>query len=243
MTCTTPMVRPREMRGAHRTERVWNWVLLSNRRAKRGSFEVSLTMVGSPVWATQPAIPSPTFTRNDGDVFALLPQGQLEGQLLLLLVQHEDRPGLGGDQLLDLGHDQLDDLARLQDGVGRLHDVGEDGQALGGLAQLSPGVHGAGGAGRRAGRPGGGRAPPAPGGSPGRQEPRWKSKPSTRRALQRLGVAAQRQAAHRLVRAAPGARRQGARAARRAGSSTRAPAKPSRQRPARAESRAGGKNS
>ena len=135
MTCTTPMVRPREMRGAQSTERVWNWVSASKRRAKRGSLEVSLTMVGSPVWATQPAIPSPTFTRNDGHVLALLAQGQLEGQLLLLLVQHEDGPGLGGDQLLDLGHDQLDDLARLQDRVGRLHDVGEDGQALGGRAQ------------------------------------------------------------------------------------------------------------
>jgi hypothetical protein len=58
------MVRPREMRGAQRTDLVWNWVEASNRRAKRGSFEVSLTMVGSPVCATQPAIPSPTLTRN-----------------------------------------------------------------------------------------------------------------------------------------------------------------------------------
>ena len=37
-----------------------------------------------------------------GDVLALLPQGQLEGELLLLLVHHEHRPGLGGDELLDL---------------------------------------------------------------------------------------------------------------------------------------------
>jgi hypothetical protein len=58
------MVRPREMRGAQRTDFVWNWVEASNRRAKRGSFEVSLTMVGSPVCATQPAIPSPTLTRK-----------------------------------------------------------------------------------------------------------------------------------------------------------------------------------
>ena len=64
ITCTTPMVRPREMRGAQRTDLVWNCVEASNRRAKRGSFEVSFTMVGSPVCATQPAIPSPTLTRN-----------------------------------------------------------------------------------------------------------------------------------------------------------------------------------
>ena len=102
MICTTPMVRPREMRGAHRMERVRNCVLLSKRRAKRGSLEVSLTMVGLPVCATQPAMPSPIFTRKRGDVLALLAQRQLEGQLLLLLVHHQHRPGLGGDELLDL---------------------------------------------------------------------------------------------------------------------------------------------
>src|SRR6185436_20602014 len=36
----------------------------------------------------------------------------------------------------DLGHDQLDDLPRLQDRVRGLDDVGEDGQALGGLLEL-----------------------------------------------------------------------------------------------------------
>jgi hypothetical protein len=46
MISTTPMVRPREMRGAARMERVRNWVLVSNLPAKRGSFEVSFTMVG-----------------------------------------------------------------------------------------------------------------------------------------------------------------------------------------------------
>ena len=84
-------------------------------------------------------MPSPIFTRKDGDVLALLAQRQLEGQLLLLLVHHQHGPGLGGDELLDLGHDELDDLARLQDRVGGLHDVGEDGQALRDLLELLAG--------------------------------------------------------------------------------------------------------
>jgi hypothetical protein len=64
MISTTPMVRPREMRGAHRIERVRNCVWLSNLPAKRGSRATSLTMVGFPVLATQPAMPSPILTRK-----------------------------------------------------------------------------------------------------------------------------------------------------------------------------------
>ena len=59
------MVRPREMSGAHRMERVWNWVLAVERAARSaGRVEVSFTIVGLPVWATQPATPSPILTRN-----------------------------------------------------------------------------------------------------------------------------------------------------------------------------------
>src|SRR6266446_666044 len=74
MISTTPMVRPREMRGAQRIERVLNWVLVSNRGAKRGSFWVSFTIVGLPVWATQPAIPSPILIRNAETSFPLAPR-------------------------------------------------------------------------------------------------------------------------------------------------------------------------
>ena len=65
------------------------------------------------------------------DVVRLFAQGQLEGQLLLLLVDHEHRPGLGRDELLDLAHDQLDDLARLEDRVRGLDDIGQDREPLG----------------------------------------------------------------------------------------------------------------
>src|SRR4029079_13096092 len=45
MISTTPMVRPREMSGAARMDRVWNCVLSSNFPVKRGSFDVSFTIV------------------------------------------------------------------------------------------------------------------------------------------------------------------------------------------------------
>src|SRR5688572_31064912 len=45
-------------------------------------------------------------------------------------------PGFRGDELLDASHDGFDDLARLQDGVGGLHDVRQDGEALGHAPQL-----------------------------------------------------------------------------------------------------------
>ena len=99
----------------------------------------------------------------------------------------------------------LDDLARLQDRVGGLHDVGEDGQALGRPPQLARARH-----------------PPAirrgtsvrrvfswastsaaAGGSPWPTEPRWKSKPSRARALAGTLVA---RAAERLPTAPPGPR-------------------------------------
>ena len=143
--------------------------------------------------------PFPHLHPEHGHVFALLAEGQLEGELLLLLVQHQDGPGLGGDELLDLGHDQLDDLARLQDGVGRLHDVGEDGQAPGGRAQLELGVAGAPDlafprargleVGQHLAR---GRVAGAPGAE-------VEVVAELARAVQDLGVPAQRHAAHRLV--------------------------------------------
>ena len=155
-----------------------------------------------------------------GDVLALLAQRQLEGQLLLLLVDHQHRPGLGGDELLDLGHDQLDHLARLQDGVGGLDDVGEDGQPLGGLRSCRPTSSAREVAGLRAsGRPRGRPAPRAAAGRRVRQEPRWKSKPSSRGALAATAASGRRErlptgfaaAAPRAARAggacpAPGAR-------------------------------------
>ena len=70
----------------------------------------------------------PDLQAEGGDVAPLGAEGGLEHQLLLLLVHHEERPGLGGDELADLLDDQLDHLARLEDRVGRLHHVGEDGE-------------------------------------------------------------------------------------------------------------------
>ena len=79
------------------------------------------------------------------------------------------RPGLGGDELLDLGHDQLDDLARLQDRVGGLHDVGEDGQPLAVVERRRRARRPAAVAPARRARPRGAPAPAARRGSPGRQ--------------------------------------------------------------------------
>ena len=214
-------------------------------RAKRGSLEVSLTMAGLPVWATQPAMPSPIFTRNDGDVLALLPQRQLEGQLLLLLVHHQHGPGLGGDELLDLGHDELDDLARLQDGVGGLHDVGEDGQALrrSCVSCRATSCRRLLARPRACARPRGGPAPRCAGGSPGRQEPRWKSKPSCD---ERLQDRRRRSAGRRCPPACRGSARRSARTAParwRRPSSTSAPSKARRSGLARRRRARGGKNS
>ena len=139
MISRTPIVRPRETSGAHRIERVSNCVRVSTLRVKRGSRATSLTIAGLPVWATQPATPSPILSRNERDVAALGAERRLEDQLLLLLVDHQQRPGLGGDQLRIFSIDQLDHLARLEDRVGGLDDVGQDRQALGGgLAAVGP---------------------------------------------------------------------------------------------------------
>ncbi len=64
MISRTPIVRPRETSGAQRIERVSNWVRVSTRAEKRGSRAASFTIAGLPLWATQPATPSPIFSRR-----------------------------------------------------------------------------------------------------------------------------------------------------------------------------------
>ena len=56
--------------------------------------------------ATQPATPSPIFTPEARRRPCPSRRAPLEDQLLLLLVDHQHRPGLGGDQLADLLHDR-----------------------------------------------------------------------------------------------------------------------------------------
>jgi hypothetical protein len=70
-------------------------------------------------------------------------EGGLEDELLLFLVDHQERPGLGWDELADLLHDQLDHLARLEDGVGGLDHVGQDRQPLRGRLERLPNRGGA----------------------------------------------------------------------------------------------------
>ena len=82
MISTTPIVRPREMSGAHRIDRVRNWVSASNLPAKRAVFggvvhDRRLAGLGDPAGdALSELHPEP------GQVLALLPECQLERQLL-----------------------------------------------------------------------------------------------------------------------------------------------------------------
>ena len=54
-------------------ERVSHWVISSMRLAKRGSVYTSGTTTRSPCFATQPAMPSPTFRRTFFRASAALP--------------------------------------------------------------------------------------------------------------------------------------------------------------------------
>ncbi len=64
MISRTPIVCPRETSGAQRIERVSNCVRVSTWAEKWGSRAVSFTIAGLPLWATQPATPSPIFSRT-----------------------------------------------------------------------------------------------------------------------------------------------------------------------------------
>ena len=196
MISTTPIVRPRETSGAQRIERVWNCVRLSNlareTRVARGVVD-DRGLAG----LRHPPRDALAHLDAEGDTSpALRPERQLERQLLPLLVDHQHRPGLGRDELLDLLHDQLDHLAWLEDRVGGLHDVRQDRQPARGGAR-----------GRRS-RRGGRRAIAAPRGRKMRQHrvgARIRGPPCLEQevetepldALQRARVGRDRQAAHR----------------------------------------------
>jgi hypothetical protein len=165
-------------------------------------------------------------------LLALGAERGLEHQLLLLLVHHQQRPGLGRDQLADLLDHELDHLARLEDRVRGLHDVGQDREPArgGGRRRLLPvRARGAGRAPRalhvrqhRFGR----RVAAAPG-----------LRPRSRARAPRSCAACARRGAPRALRAAgpaaPGARRPPASASSspRAGSAPRRSARPAAPRP------------
>ena len=198
---STPIVRPRETSGAHRIERVSKEVLASTLGEKRGSRAASLTIAGLPLSATQPATPSPILGRSAAASRPLGAERRLEHQLLLLLVDHQQRPGLGGDQLADLLDHQLDHLARLEDRVGGLHDVGQDREPA--RRRLK----------RRRARARAAAAGRGARGSRGRARPRAAGPPAAR-PRRRNRDRARRSAAARARRAAAPARRSGGPAAR-----------------------------
>jgi len=131
MISSTPIVRPRETSGAHRIERVSNWVRVSTRGVKRGSRAGVIHDRGLPGLGHPAATPSPIFRRKAETSRPFAPSAASNTSSCFSSFDHQQRPGLGGDELPDLLDDELDDLARLQDGVGGLHHVGEDGEAPG----------------------------------------------------------------------------------------------------------------
>jgi hypothetical protein len=100
----TPCVPLRPRKGRAMTERtVCGWAPLAC--LTRGSSWASGTSSVSPCSTTQPATPSPTFTRRSRRRSLFSARGNRVVELLARFVQHQQRPQVGLDESLHVLHD------------------------------------------------------------------------------------------------------------------------------------------